>query len=347
MPSSASRARNPSPGLPEDERVRLGVGADVVGLPRAWGPPLATGRLRARSEDFRVAERLPFDLTGEGEHLYLRIRKTGQNTRWVAQQLASACGLRQVAVGFAGQKDRHAVTEQWFSLHLPGQPDPSLPELPNVEVLEACRHSGKLRTGAVAGNDFELTLRDIVADRAAVEARLSQVAAEGVPNYFGPQRFGHRGGNLDLLAAPARRPDRHQRSYGLSALRAALFNLYLATRVEEGTWQRRLDGEIKGRPDDAATGSGLLWGVGENLSSGEALRREVSFFEAFPGSLKLLTAFSARTMRRALRVRPSQFAWQWTAAGLVLNFGLPKGAYATSLVRELGEFSVPPMMGEE
>jgi len=206
------------------ERARLARGAAFDALPTLHGPPAMTGIIRAEPADFIVRESLAFELTGAGEHLYLLVRKTGQNTRWVAQRLARVLGLPMRAVGYAGMKDRRAVTEQWFSVHLPGRADPDVEAfgIDGVEVLRTRRHSGKLRIGALSGNRFRIVIRALGGDVTALERRLASVRDGLVPNYFGAQRFGHGGGNLDLfqdVAAPARL-DRQARSFALSALRS-------------------------------------------------------------------------------------------------------------------------------
>lgn len=335
------------------ERERLRRGADVGLWPRAFGPPPVTGIIRRRPEDFIVEEELSFPLSGAGEHLYLRIRKTGQNTRWVARQLAGALALPHKAIGFAGLKDRHAVTSQWFSVHLPGRPDPDPAgwAIDGVEVVEAVRHSGKLRTGALSGNRFRLVIRDVAGDRAALAERLELLRTRAVPNYFGPQRFGRDGGNLDLLCGTGRTPDRRARSFGLSALRAALFNLWLARRIEAGTWCEALPGEIlygpadrrflheaKHAPGDGACPTGLLWGDGENQATGVAREHELEFFESFPGTRAILVEFEARMMRRPLCAALADVEYSFEGETLDLGFSLARGQFATAAIRELGEF---------
>lgn len=347
--SSAGHDRSVSPA----ERGLLGQGADPAAWPRAFGMPPVTGMLRRHPEDFTVDERLPFALSGVGEHLYLRIRKTGQNTRWVARQLARQLDLPVKAVGFAGLKDRHAVTSQWFSVHLPGRPDPDPASwsIQGTEVIEAIRHSAKLRTGALSGNRFRLLIRDLVGDIEALGARCNRLRSAVVPNFFGAQRFGHDGANLDLLPGTTGRPDRHARSFGLSALRAAMFNGWLAGRIESGTWREPLSGEILQRPADGrflhesklapgegAYPTGLLWGVGDNQATGEALTDEQAFFDAFPGARRILAEFDARMMRRPLCTPVEEFRFSIRGDTLELQFSLPRGRFATTAIRELGDF---------
>lgn len=157
----------------------------------AQGEPVATGHIRQSPEDFRVTEIPLFEPTGEGEHAWLRVRKRGTNTTWVAKQLAQLAGIRERDVSYAGLKDRHAVTEQWFSVHLPGQADPDWSAINNdsMQVLEHARHSRKLRRGALKGNVFRIVIRALAGEpvfsREHLTKRLEQIATEGVPNYFG------------------------------------------------------------------------------------------------------------------------------------------------------------------
>lgn len=336
------------------ERDHLGRGAAVDTLPRALGAPLVRGNLRSRPEDFVVDEQLAFSLSGSGEHLYLRIRKTDQNTRWVARELARCLDLPFRAVSFAGLKDRHAVTSQWFSIHLPGRPDPDTDALAidGVEVLECTRHSAKLRTGALVGNRFRLVIRDLSGDVAGLNERLATLCEQPVPNYFGAQRFGHDGGNLDLLSEPGSGRDRHARSFGLSALRSAMFNLWLAQRIEDGSWCVPVSGEILSRPGETgyvhasrllagetAAPAGLLWGAGDNQATGEALERERAFFAGFPVTCATLEDFDARMMRRPLGMRFMDLQHELCDDRLEIGFSLARGQFATTVIRELGEFT--------
>ena len=173
--------------------------------PRAHGAPVLAARMRVTPEDFDVTEIAGFDASGAGEHLLLTIEKRGVNTAFVARLLAEWAGVDERAVGYAGLKDRHAVTRQRFSVQLPGREAPDIAVLErsdaatgqSLRVLERARHARKLPRGALVGNRFVLVLRDVEGDAVAIEARLQAIAARGVPNYFGVQRFGHGGGNVD------------------------------------------------------------------------------------------------------------------------------------------------------
>lgn len=220
--------------------------------PRAWGEPIARGVIRQQPEDFVVEELLGFEPSGAGEHLWLHLRKRDWNTQDLALWLSRSARLPLRAVGVSGLKDRLAVTSQWFSLHLPGKPDPEFvvagewPE--GVECLQAVRHSRKLNRGTHRANRFRLAVRAL-RDGEDLEDRLKRVAEQGVPNYFGVQRFGRESRNSERGAAWLRgegeAPRKQQmRGFWLSAVRSELFNAVLAERVRRGVWNRYLDGDI-------------------------------------------------------------------------------------------------------
>lgn len=333
-----------------------------TGLPAALGGVAGRGRIRARDEDFIVEEELSFTLTGEGEHLFLKVRETGCNTDWVAGQLARWGGRPRVDVGYAGLKDRHAVTEQWFSVRFPGgrHPGPAQLAIEGVELLEAVPHNRKLKRGALQGNRFRLRVTALEADPTLLEQRLAAIARRGVPNAFGPQRFGRDFGNLEIAArwfAGGPEPRRHERGFALSAARSLIFNAVLAERIAAGSWESAAPGDpvgLDGRgswfiaePGDASLPerlaaldvhpTGPLWGRGEppGDGSGATLEREVAarFSEFADG----LAAAGLDQERRALRLRVRDLAWSIADDVLELNFGLPAGAYATAVLRELVE----------
>ncbi|HKR77887.1 MAG TPA: tRNA pseudouridine(13) synthase TruD [Rhodanobacter sp.] len=336
-------------------------------LPFAHGttPPL-TARLRSIPEDFVVEEILGYDADGSGEHALLWVEKRGANTDWVARELAKFAGVPPLAVGYAGLKDRNAVTRQTFSVQLAGKPDPDWSAFPHAEVkvLAATRHTRKLKRGALRGNRFTLVLREVQGDRVYAEEVLAAIAARGVPNYFGEQRFGREGGNLDQARAmfAGRRVDRDKRGFLLSAARSQIFNSVLAARVERGVWNVPLDGEIWSLAGSRswfgpepyndilaqrlACGdihpSGPLWGQGEPPSAGEAgaLERDIAAVHA-----DLAEGIAAARMdqeRRPLRLLPKDLRWRWLADdALELSFELPAGAYATVVAREVAAQAEP------
>ena len=329
----------------------------------AAGPPPVAGLLRHRPEDFVVDEVLGFEPDGEGEHVLVRLQKRGANTDWAARQLARLAGVRPAAVGYAGLKDRHAVTSQWFSVQLAGRGEPDWSALAGegLEVLAAARHRRKLRRGALAGNRFELVLRQLSGETGELEGRLQTVVERGVPNYFGAQRFGRGGGNLEraeaLFAGRLHERNRTRRGLYLSAARSFLFNQVLSRRVAEGSWDRALTGEVLvlagsrsfflAETPDAETErrlaegdidpSGPLWGRGELPSRGAARELEEAVVEPFPLFREGLEAAGMDQERRPLRLRPEGLEGGLEDGGrsLRLRFTLPAGAYATTVLREL------------
>lgn len=330
----------------------------------AWlhGKPTATGLIKANPEDFIVLEDLGFQPDGEGEHLLVRVRKSGCNTAFVAENLARFAGLHARAVSYAGLKDRHAVTEQWFCLHLPGKetPDLSTFQLEGCEVLESARQKRKLRIGSLKGNAFTLVLRHI-SDRQQVEARLQQIAALGVPNYFGTQRFGRGGNNLVQARRWARDEiqvkERSKRSFYLSAARSALFNWVASARLSQQLTQQVLVGDalqLAGRGSwfvaqqeelpslQLRLESGELLvtaplpGDGEPGTQEEALAFEQECIAAHPELCSLLQRERLEPARRAILLKPQQMSWNWwDDVTLELSFWLPAGSFATSVVREI------------
>ncbi|MFT3756009.1 MAG: tRNA pseudouridine(13) synthase TruD [Pseudoxanthomonas sp.] len=332
-------------------------------LPRAFGDAVLSARIRSAPEDFRVEELPGFVPTGEGEHLLLTIEKRGQNTAFVAKELAKWACIPEMGVSYAGLKDRNAVTRQWFSVHLPKKiaPDFAALNIEGVSVLEHTWHNRKLPRGALAGNRFVLVLREVSGERETIDARLAEIAARGIPNWFGEQRFGHGGGNIAKALAmfDGKRVKRDERSICLSAARSALFNCVLAARVAAGNWDKPLDGEVwmldgsrsvfgpepfndelarRLREFDIHT-SGPLWGAGELRSRDEARRIELAAI-GDETALRLRAGLEEADLkheRRALRLKIAGLQWQWLdEPALQLEFALPPGAYATALLHELG-----------
>jgi tRNA pseudouridine13 synthase len=328
----------------------------------AWGRPPVSGRLRSTPEDFLVHEIPLVEPAGEGEHVWLLIRKRQENTEQVARSLARLAGVTQRDVSYAGLKDRNAVTEQWFSVYLPGgsEPEWSAIDSESVTLLRCARHHRKLRRGALRGNAFCIRVRDITGDRVELERRLSDIATGGVPNYFGEQRFGRDGSNLRtaerLFSHSAGRLPREQRGLALSAARSFLFNQVLSRRVEMHSWDRPLPGEalqlegthsyfIAEQVDEILLGrvregdvhpSGPLYGRGESPATGEALRVESACLAPHEVWRQGLIEAGLKQERRALRLLIGSLTWLWPEPDcLELSFSLPAGAYATSVLREL------------
>ncbi|HEY3985380.1 tRNA pseudouridine(13) synthase TruD [Cedecea sp.] len=335
---------------------------DMQNLTWLHGKPQGSGVIKASPEDFVVIEDLGFGPDGDGEHLLLRILKSGCNTRFVADALAKFLKVHAREVSFAGQKDKHAVTEQWFCVRLPGKemPDMNAFILEGCQVLEFARHRRKLRLGALKGNRFTLVLRE-VSDRNEMEQRLQAISLRGVPNYFGSQRFGIGGNNLHQAKrwAESNSPlrDRNKRSFWLSAARSALFNQIVSQRLKKTDFNQVVDGDalqLAGRgswfvatPEELPTLqqrvddgdlliTAALPGDGEWGTQNVALAFEqqcVADEDVLQGLLKRERVEAAR---RAMLVQPKALSWNWWDDVTVeLNFWLPAGSFATSVVREL------------
>ncbi|HDI3196405.1 TPA: tRNA pseudouridine(13) synthase TruD [Vibrio cholerae] len=326
------------------------------------GKPTAKAKLKALPEHFQVNEVLGYSLTGSGEHLMVRIRKTGENTSFVANELAKACGVPSRAVSWAGLKDRHAVTEQWLSVHLPNGEAPDfsafLAQYPSIEILEVTRHDKKLRPGDLQGNEFVVTLSE-VSDVPAVLSRLETVAELGVPNYFGSQRFGRHGNNLSEARRwgrdNVRSRNQNQRSLYLSAARSWIFNQIVSKRIEQGCFARFVEGDIALAEQQMFNVDGdlALWDqrlqagevaisaalAGDNVlpTSGQALPLEQAELDAEPDLMALIRGNRMRHDRRAIALKAQNLSWQVQEDQITLRFSLDAGSFATSLVRELIE----------
>ena len=307
---------------------------------------------------------MPFVLAGVGEHLWLKVCKRGFNTEQVAKQLARIAGVTRREVGYAGMKDRHAITVQWFSLHLAGRPDPDWTSLPDgMTVVESTRHSRKLKTGALSGNRFVIVLRDCVGNRDGALRRGEEISTRGVPNYFGEQRFGHNGGNVAaaraMFTGSGSPRDRKQAGIYLSAARSLVFNELLARRVTAATWDQVLDGDammlngsrsffvpevinetIQQRlAEGDVHPSGPLWGTGDLPTKSGVRELEAAMASEHPDLVRGLEAAGLEQERRSLRVIPREFNAHWLeATTLSLTFVLPPGSYATMVLRELADY---------
>lgn len=332
----------------------------LPGWRRGLGEPEVTGMIRTQLEDFRVHEIPMIEPSGEGAHLWLEVEKRGANTNWVAEQLAANSGAALREIGFAGMKDRHGVTFQWFSLSLQEarSADWESWNIPGVSILQAHRHPRKLKRGTLKGNRFRIVVRNLEGNTAGLENRLAALKSRGAPNYFGPQRFGFNGNNVERgvrwLEQGGRLP-RNKRSIYISAVRSFLFNQVLMKRVMDESWDRILEGEVAmldgshslfvcAMPDPELDRrcaefdihpSGPLPGKGGLLPEREAARLELKWLKEYADLVESLKTAGLKADRRALRVLPGNLEWQLTDDKLTLSFNLPAGAYATSILREL------------
>lgn len=352
----------------------ISAATDTAKLPQPMQPPLAQATYKAHATDFVVNEILPLDFTGEGEHLWLHIEKLGMNTAYLAKLLSEWAEIPLRDVGYSGLKDRHALTTQWFSLRIPKKQLPESEFAPvdisaneSLTILAQQWHNKKLNRGTHKANQFIITLRDIQfadlevtaseqdlsakqSDKSAVEQHLANISTTGVPNYFGPQRFGRNGNNvreaLALFARPApesrpqpkkskrKQAPREQNSMELSAARSLIFNEILAARVRDGSWTTGLAGEVFNLDGSGsifaseaidetlqtrlASGdihpTAVLWGVGNDKISGAAAAIENEIVQNDPLLHQLATGLEKRDIkaqRRALRLPIEGLSWEW------------------------------------
>jgi tRNA pseudouridine13 synthase len=341
--------------------------------PRAHGAPLAAAELRAEPEDFRVEEQLSFVPSGNGPHFLLQVEKRAANTRWVAAEIARLGGMAVAEVGYAGLKDRQAVAVQWFSV--PARPNSAEfwrgVRTDEFRVLDVHANGRKLKRGALSGNRFCIRLRKVTWSREELELKLAALRDHGAPNYFGPQRFGRGGFNLDRAAQwmqsgspPA---GRAERGFALSAGRALIFNAVLARRVQAGDWSVLRPGDLaslegsgshfavtaideellrRARSFDIHP-SGPLWGRGEPQTQGATLDTELEVGGEFRGLAELLQGAGLDQERRSLRCAVRDLTMESGAGTVTLSFALGRGQFATAVLREIMEFPADtPLEGD-
>ncbi len=341
---------------------------------RAHGSALPAAQLKAVPEDFHVEEQLSFEPSGSGPHWLLRVEKRSANTRWVSAEIARIAGVPAGDVGYGGLKDRHAVAVQWFSV-------PSLKttaefwngvRTSEFKVLETRANLRKLRRGALSGNRFRIRLRNAMWPNDQLDSKLETLRKYGAPNYFGPQRFGRGGYNLDRVAAwvqsGAAPRGRAERSFALSAARSLVFNAVLARRVEAGDWSQlaagdlavldgsgshfsvsNVDEELRRRSSELDIHpSGPLWGRGLPSTQGQALLHELAVSHELAPVTELLAAQGLSQERRALRCAVRDLSVERDAGNVTLSFFLGRGQFATAVLREICAFEdVPELDADE
>ncbi len=332
---------------------------DVEDLPYAYDKPSNQGLIRQKTEDFIVHERLGFVPEGQGEHIFLEIEKRGENTDYVAGQLARIANVKRRDIGFAGLKDRHAVTTQWFSVWLPGKHEPDWQhfETDSIKIRKIERHLRKLKRGVLTGNQFVITIREWQGDKTEIIKRLEIIKQQGVPNYFGEQRFGRSGQNVAkaLQLFRGAKFKKNQRSIYLSAARSLVFNQILAHRVNSGNWNQAISGDLmmlnqsgsyfKAENLDEELrqrcvsgkihATGALWGEGQSELCGQALAIEKAIIDRFSELVNGLEKMGLKQQRRALRVNADSLVWNFEDERTIkLKFFLPAGSYATAVLRE-------------
>ncbi len=319
------------------------------------------GEIKADPAHFVVEEIPLYEPAGYGEHVYVRLTREGWTTRALQKRLASLFGLREVDVGYAGLKDKHARVTQTFSLLLRDVDEATVADriqkaLP-VEVVWAQRHRNKLKAGHLLGNRFRIVvLHPRPESMAQTEVIAQALQARGLPNYYGRQRFGLNGDNARrgreaLLGRGPR--ERWLRRFLLSAYQAALFNVWLAERIRRGWFERLLTGDIAKKTDtgglfevmDAAvesprfqrgeiTYTGPIYGARMRWASGEPGELERMVLETAGVTSEMLRQARLDGSRRLARLLLSDLSFEPYPNGLLFTFTLPKGAYATTALRE-------------
>ncbi len=333
--------------------------------PRSSSCVLPSGCIRSKVEDFQVDEISVLSPSGEGEHLWLQVKKSQLNTMTVTRELAKAANVPVSSVSFAGLKDKYAITTQWFSIWLPGKELVLADSQFNcdIEILQQIRHDKKLKRGMLKGNRFTIVVRQLKGDGELLRHRFEEVGNFGVPNYFGQQRFGNNGSNLKQIAAVLRGElkikGRQQRSILYSAMRSWLFNQILAERINQQIWLAHIQGDVfmldgshsvfvdEGNQEEYEQRladcdihlTAPLYGAGSLMAVGEAAKLEKSVLDQYPEMTGFLEARGLKISRRALRLVLQSPEINWLAEDVVeLKFSLPAGGYATSVLTELFNF---------
>jgi tRNA pseudouridine13 synthase len=334
-------------------------------FPRAYPETGGAGVIKQYPEDFIVEEVLSFTFAGEGEHIYLQVKKINQNTMWVVKNLARHFSVKEKDIGFAGLKDRYAVTTQWFSVLAQKATPDKIQSFTSdgIEILDVQRHTGKLRKGAIKYNLFNITVRELDTAESVIDQRLRLIASLGVPNYFDEQRFGKQRYNLIAASRYFKgefRPKRSKQRIYLSAARSWLFNLILAERVSRDCWATGLDGDVfmlNGSKKFFHTENMdellkqrliehdihptvALWGTGKLETSLVARDLEMSALDGWQSWCRQLETHGMKQQRRASRVVPGTLHYEYESntRRMRLAFSLPSGSYATNLLREIVQF---------
>ena len=323
----------------------------------------ASGTIRTIPEDFKVTEINSIELSGIGEHLWLYIQKTNCNTDWVANQLANICQVPRRQVGYAGLKDRHAITQQWFSVQLAKITDSdtinkALPQ--DVIILASSVHNKKIKIGQLEANQFEIIIRDIDGDRSHIDNNIQIIKTQGVPNYFGPQRFGNDMGNIqkaqDWFSGHYKVKSRNLKSLLISTARSHIFNSIVANRIKNKTWNTPINGDIFQldkshswfHEHDAEAEeiskrlnefdihiTAAMPGEDCVQSTGDCAKLESFIINKFPLYQQGFVKFRLKQDRRAMRINPIDLNYEWKNNSLKLSFKLLSGAYATGILREI------------
>lgn len=325
------------------------------------GKPKASAKFKTIPEDFVVTENLGFELTGSGENLFLLIEKTELNTGQVCEYLAKFFNRRLRDIGYAGLKDKQSVSRQWFSIQMNVTQDIDLTTLgtENIKLISHTRHIKKLKIGALKSNHFDILLKDIT-DVIDTIGRLEQIKTQGVPNYFGLQRFGFKGNNLnwaDRMSSGEDIKNRKIKGFALSASRSYIFNEVINERLKQNLFSTAVNGDVyiltgsnsffsqdvddqisKRLQENDIQISAPLFGKGEFATKGQVLELESEIADQQTNWQKMLVDNGLKQERRSILLTPENLTWQVKGNDLLVSFDLPTGCFATSVLRECVDF---------
>ncbi|WP_367605767.1 tRNA pseudouridine(13) synthase TruD [Legionella sp. W05-934-2] len=327
----------------------------------AWGGPTSPGFIKQSPEDFRVEELSNIEFSDSGEHLYLQVEKTNLTTEQCSQSLARIIKKPANVVSYAGLKDKFGITTQWFSIHCPGEDvSPLIPDQHDGwRILQRRRHHKKLKIGWLKGNRFQLIVRDVTRTD-MLDDQLKHIQQQGLPNYFGPQRFGNQGNNIyqawQWFNGHKKVKNPFMKGMLLSAVRGYLFNQQLSLRVQQQNWQKAIPGDVlqlsgthsvfvadKITPDiqlriyeHDLSPCGQLVGKERIMSNQEAYQIMQDALNPYQAFVDALIEKNVSAAWRAFILKPVAFEWEWLAENQIkLNFELPAGAYATTILTEV------------
>jgi len=319
--------------------------------------PNVSAEFKSEPEDFIVTEKLGFELTGEGENLFLLIEKRQLNTQQVCEYLAKFFGRRLRDIGYAGLKDKQSISRQWFSVQMNVKQSPDLTGLDteNIKLLQYKRHGKKLKVGVLAANRFDIRLRNVTSFE-ELDSRFSKVSKAGAPNYFGEQRFGFKGNNLNWanrMATGEQIRDKKIKGFAISAARSYLFNEVVSKRLHENMYLTPLAGEVyllagsnsffsqalddeilKRLMERDILLSAPLFGDGELASTDAAHELECQVANSHDAWIELLKQQRLKQERRATNLLPENMKWRTEGKDMIVSFELPAGCFATSVLRE-------------
>lgn len=339
--------------------------------------PITFALFKQTPDDFIVTEKIDIDFNHEGEHLWIYLQKVNLNTLFVARLLAKWANIAISDIGYSGLKDRNAKTHQWFSLRIPKKQKPdidfdnfiskqNLNAGESVCILNYIWHNKKLNRGTHKHNHFTICLKKVIGDKEKINHRLQQIKEIGVPNYFGKQRFGRDGANIektyqffeDILKSnksyKPHKKDREKHSLYISVAKSLIFNAILEEREQSDNWQTPILGDVfnlDGSHSIFTTNidstiyqrlhihdihiASILFGIGERKSSLLARQIEDKILNAsqFINLTEGLLKINSQLSWRSLRLLPQKMTWDWKEEDtLMLSFILPAGSFATSIL---------------